>query len=714
MRKTLFATLLAAGLALCADAAHASFTTKVKQRTLVIAGDASSDRLVVRSRAGRIRGVSRRRFDRVVVRAGAGSDSVSVVGRIPVTLNGGAGDDTLTGGRGRDLLIGGTGNDSADGNGGRDRIRLGAGADRFAWNPGDGSDSFDGGAGDDALTFTGSDAAEALRAAPGRLTRDVGGIVTGLRAIERIAVAARGGGDTVTVDDRSATSLTADLGGADGAADRVVVNGSAGNDAIAVDDASVTGLGTAIALTGRETGRDEVTVNALAGDDRLSGDIATADGGPGADALAIAGSAERDVFDVIASGARVVVARNGRAVNLDNLERLEVAMLAGADRFAIGDLTATGLTAIEVSLGTDGAGDSVLVSGTAGDDTITTSGDANGITVAANQLTVALAGADATLDSLVVDARAGADTMTSTGLAAGAVRFVASSGPGADTLTGGAAGESFDAGEGDDRVDAGPGRDNVQLSAGDDAYNWRVGNGPDSVDGGDGRDTLTAEGTREFDNLDFAYNGGGNVRLVHRQSAEALDFLDIEEATVSPIAGTVTVEDLQDTKLRSIRIDDLLSADAVVVRGSALRDEFGVAPVGGAAQVVHQSGRTVTLSGIRPQERAHLIVDGEQGDDVIDASALPLGQLLYFSSGGDGDDRLIGSAGADTLHGNAGDDELAGGDGPDSLFGGAGDDVLSGGAGADILRGEEGDDQLFGQAGADDIDGGPGTDLEID
>lgn len=61
---------------------------------------------------------------------GAGDDRLTG-GRRNDVLRGGAGDDELTGGAGRDNLSGGAGDDSLAGAEGRDRIRGGAGSDRF-------------------------------------------------------------------------------------------------------------------------------------------------------------------------------------------------------------------------------------------------------------------------------------------------------------------------------------------------------------------------------------------------------------------------------------------------------------------------------------------------------------------------------------------------------------------------------------------------------
>lgn len=66
------------------------------------------------------------------------------------------------------------------------------------------------------------------------------------------------------------------------------------------------------------------------------------------------------------------------------------------------------------------------------------------------------------------------------------------------------------------------------------------------------------------------------------------------------------------------------------------------------------------------------------------------------------DDRLVGSAGANTIYAE---------DGNDRVVGRAGDDALKGGDGRDEVYGGEGNDRVKGSAGMDEVNGGPGDDL---
>ena len=94
-----------------------------------------------------------------------------------------------------------------------------------------------------------------------------------------------------------------------------------------------------------------------------------------------------------------------------------------------------------------------------------------------------------------------------------------------------------------------------------------------------------------------------------------------------------------------------------------------------------------------------IVLRAGAGDDVL---TNPNGWFTLY--GGGGDDRIVGSGGAN------GGDRLYGEDGRDRLEGGGGDDALFGGSGADSIEGGWGDDRIEGGRGADRIDGdGPGV-----
>ena len=71
-----------------------------------------------------------------------------------------------------------------------------------------------------------------------------------------------------------------------------------------------------------------------------------------------------------------------------------------------------------------------------------------------------------------------------------------------------------------------------------------------------------------------------------------------------------------------------------------------------------------------------LTVNGLDGDDLIDVSEVPVGQLPVDVQGAAGDDILLGGAGTNTL---------AGADGDDILFSGTGTTVADGGTGSNVV-----------------------------
>ena len=106
---------------------------------------------------------------------------------------------------------------------------------------------------------------------------------------------------------------------------------------------------------------------------------------------------------------------------------------------------------------------------------------------------------------------------------------------------------------------------------------------------------------------------------------------------------------------------------------------------------------------------------GFQGDDVLigngGADRLDGRDGQDLLQGGDGDDSLLGGNGNDELQGGAGNDYLEGDQegreqatGNDLLVGGSGNDTLVGGNGDDILIGGEGNDGLMGGEGFDTAD----------
>src|SRR5205814_9272611 len=121
----------------------------------------------------------------------------------------------------------------------------GADDDTFQWDPGDASDVVEGQAGADTMLFNGANVSERIDISANgsriRFTRDVANITMDTNGVETIDFNARGGADTMTINDLSGTGVTQinlNLEGApgsgvgDGQLDSVIVNGTAGDDTI--------------------------------------------------------------------------------------------------------------------------------------------------------------------------------------------------------------------------------------------------------------------------------------------------------------------------------------------------------------------------------------------------------------------------------------------------------------------------------------------------
>jgi uncharacterized delta-60 repeat protein len=124
-------------------------------------------------------------------------------------------------------------------------------------------------------------------------------------------------------------------------------------------------------------------------------------------------------------------------------------------------------------------------------------------------------------------------------------------------------------------------------------------------------------------------------------------------------------------------------ADKIRLSQSGGAITLGVSDVGNGANEFTQTYTDVT----------RVVVNGQDGDDQIDATTLAVPVEMY---GGAGADKLIGGAAADIL---------VGGDGDDKIAGNGGRDLLIGSLGADKISGNEDDDVIIGGYTAHDGDG---------
>ena len=457
--------------------------------------------------------------DALVVAGGDGNDTISASGlpaqAIGLTLDGGAGNDTVTGGRGSDLALLGAGDDTFVWNpgDGSDTVEGQDGTDTMLFNGSNAGEHVDLSANGSRLRFF-RDVAN--------ITMDTAGIET----VDFNALGGADTVTVNDLTGTGVGKVSVDLGSngaGDGASDSVLVNGTAGSDTIAAagsnGNASVTGLAATVTVANAEPANDTLTINGLAGADRIDAsglaassiglalnggddadtllggagndlvaggrgnDVAflgagddtfvwnpgdgsdTVEGQAGADTLLFNGANVGEQVDLSANGSRLRLFRNVASITMDTagIETVDFNALGGADTVTVNDLTGTGVSKVNVDLGSNGAGDGaadgVIVNGTSGNDVVNVSGGAGAVNVTGLAATVTVANAEPANDTLTIDALAGDDVVAAATLDATSVKLTEDGGDGSDVLIGSAGDDTLLGGAGDDVLNGGPGQD---------------------------------------------------------------------------------------------------------------------------------------------------------------------------------------------------------------------------------------------------------------
>jgi Ca2+-binding RTX toxin-like protein len=287
-----------------------------------------------------------------------------------------------------------------------------------------------------------------------------------------------------------------------------------------------------------------------------------------------------------------------------------------------------------------------------------------------------------TSENLELNANGG-DDQFSAGNVASLISITVNGGAGNDTLLGGNGADTLNGDDGNDFVDGNGGADVSTLGAGDDTFQWDPGDGSDVVDGQDGHDTMLFNGADTAESMAVSANGH-RVLFTRNLGNIRMDLDGIEQVDTNALGGAdeITVNDVTGTDLTAVNLN-LASrvgggdgaADSVIV--DATNDNDVVKVTGTATDGVTVSGLNATTRISGTDAGDTLTVNGQAGDDAIDASTLAAGAVALTADGGDGDDVLQGSAGEDTLLGGAGDDMLNGGPGLDVVDGGTGLNVIT-------------------------------------
>jgi Ca2+-binding RTX toxin-like protein len=282
--------------------------------------------------------------------------------------------------------------------------------------------------------------------------------ITGSEAAnDTLTVNALAGADTIDASGLQAGVIDLILNGGD---DADVLTGSQGDDLING------GKGNDSAFLG--AGDDTFVWNPGDGSD-------TVEGQDGNDTMVFNGANLNEKIDLLANGSRLRLTRDVGTVTMDTdgVERVDVNALGGADQITVNDLTGTAVREVNIDLaGTlggitgDALIDNVIVNGTDGDDAVTVTGDANGISILGLAADVNVLHAEPA-DKLTVSVLAGDDAVDASGLAADAISLTVDGGDGDDDLTGGDGSDTLLGGAGDDVLNGGPGQDVLDGGPGD-------------------------------------------------------------------------------------------------------------------------------------------------------------------------------------------------------------------------------------------------------
>ncbi|HEY6596908.1 MAG TPA: hypothetical protein VI011_22810 [Asanoa sp.] len=382
-------------------------------------------------------------------------------------------------------------------------------------------------------------------------------------------------------------------------------------------------------------------------------------GGRGKDRLVLIGTSRNDSFALSRRGRRLQVPRapGARPLSGRGVETVQVNALGGADTVAVGDLSRTGVRAVAAQLGSrtgaDGAPDTLLLSATAADDSLSAGGGPARTTLGGLPWAVSVLNLDSA-DRIAVNGGAGADTLHVAGSVGDDTIGVSASGALARTVVNGLGIESDDveslrveplAGSDAVTIDDLGGTDVGQVAA-------DLGVAPGGLPDGQA-DSLTVNGRGDADTIAVSGGPAGVVvsGLAAGHSMLAPDPLDrlavnslggadaVNASGLAPGTTALTLRGGADNDaLTGSPGDDVFAwepgdgvdtveggtgTDAASVAGSDGADNLTVAPNGGRVSVVGPGGVVVDMDDV---EAANFSPRG--GTDVVDVPTTMAGTDL--------------------------------------------------------------------------------------
>jgi Ca2+-binding RTX toxin-like protein len=670
------------------------------------------------------------------------------------TIMGGDGVDTITGGSANDSLNGGAGNDTITTDAGADNVDAGAGNDTIivAANLTT-ADTIVGGDGtadvlsatsamvDTTLTYTTISGIEQLTVS-NNLANNI--VLSQVQAgINTVNLAGTAVGRTITFDSGVAGTVNAavDVAGAltvvsagTGAADQITLaNSSATANAYAARAITATGVETLVMNTSSTTNTSQT-----AGVVTITPTTLTA-------------------------GARVTFLGNNDLA-ITGVSTTGTGLLT-IDASGITDLVGTSFSMGASTLGTGGT---QSITGSAGNDSITTGNFASTVIGGAGNDSLTGGTANDNISDVsglnVIVGGGGRDTLTG-----GTGNDDITGGTGIDIITGNEGIDTIAGGGGNDTISAGAGNDvitatvaaadivSINGDAGNDGLTltgWDLVTAEDVIAGGADTDTLTVAVVNATAGSGANVTGWETLVITTAGAAsQAMTTVMTGDTTINRIDFTgaanaaqgVTSASAALATLRTVDNSNTLSmARAVNTTNDSLT--FGAAADANMTLAVltvnnEESltinagagvGKTMQVTSLNAAQATTLTITGAQTSTVTTVAAsgdatgfgataraiaingaAATGTVSVTASTALATQPLTmtGSAtAANTLTGGLGADNITGGAAADSLTGGAGIDTINGAAGNDSLFGDAGNDQLTGGAGEDIIRGGTGWD----
>lgn len=527
--------------------------------------------------------------------------------------------------------------------------------------------------GDDQITVTGQ----------GSNSIDVqinNGAVMSFTGVNELTIQGKHGDDQIDID------LVANLG--------VTINVDGGLPSVSGDSLTVTGTDAADSASWAPSGPDSGTLVAVGTTINVTTiEDLTYDGRDGGDTLSIAGTPLDDSYAYQPAGTGTGSMTSDGAPAFTFLGVDDLAVTGGAGGFD------------SLAITTTDAADFV----TSDNDTVMLA-DGGNATVGAGMDRVELytLGGDDIVDldlqlagvQKFVDAGAGDDLVDLSDafdaeIHGGSGDDILIGSPFADTIFGGDGNDTIIGGDGNDYLDGGRGQDSIRgdggsdnIFGGDDSDEiiWNDGDGSDTVEGGQGNDLLIVNGDTAagdaFVLRPFLSPPGTGPHIILERTNQTPFQLNTATVELFEVQGgggadSLTVHDLFETDARTVFYvaGGGVDADSLTVEGRNTNDHLHLNNTAGILTV---EGLTydVTMAQGNASHGDTVTINGNDGDDTIEAGpGTDLLALLTFN-GGAGDDTLLGSTGNDTLNGGTGNDVISGRGGIDTVDGGTGGNSL--------------------------------------